>query len=252
METFISTKELFREAWRVYSEKFKALIAIALAPAVLFLISNLFEPTALIFAAAGFAFSIASTVAIIFAITRGGGVVSSYRETAPYLLPYLWLVVLTAFVILGGFVLFIVPGLIFSLWFIFGVYAVVLDSKKGLAALFLSREYTRGYFWPIVGRMAALIIAALVAVFVSAFVLGWLYEGAVAAAAASVFISSFSTVYMYLMYKNLKELKPEASESVVSAKVRNFIVLCGIFGVVVLVALIAASIANAPVVQPPV
>jgi len=58
-------------------------------------------------------------------------------------------------VIFGGFIMLIIPGFIFWVWFALSQMTVILDGKKGLAALTHSRELSRGKFWPMAGRLIA-------------------------------------------------------------------------------------------------
>lgn len=50
-------------------------------------------------------------------------------------------------VVFGGLVLLIIPGLIFTIWFMFATLSVLFDETKGMQALSFSRELVRGRFW---------------------------------------------------------------------------------------------------------
>ncbi len=68
--------------------------------------------------------------------------------------PALCISILTALITLGGFLLLIIPGVIFTVWYAFSIYLAVLEKKKGVGALLHgSREMSRGRFWPIFGRL---------------------------------------------------------------------------------------------------
>ena len=54
---------------------------------------------------------------------------------------------LTTLAVLGGFFLFIIPGLIFSLWFSFTNQVVVMENISGIPALSRSRQLVKGRFW---------------------------------------------------------------------------------------------------------
>lgn len=71
------------------------------------------------------------------------------RLSLPLLLSSLWIVILTTLAVLGGLLLFIIPGIIFSIWFFFSVYAGVLDHKKGSDALHWSHQLVKGYTWEV-------------------------------------------------------------------------------------------------------
>lgn len=60
---------------------------------------------------------------------------------------FVWVSLLQALTIAGGILLFIVPGIIFLVWFGFATQALLLDGKRGLDALSASRDLARGRFW---------------------------------------------------------------------------------------------------------
>ena len=66
-------------------------------------------------------------------------------------LDILWPVILSSILaglaVLGGFVLLIIPGIIFSTWFAFVIYAVALDGEKNTAALRASKRLVTGRWW---------------------------------------------------------------------------------------------------------
>ena len=62
----------------------------------------------------------------------------------PRVLPLLGTQVLVGIVVMLGFLLFIVPGIIFSLWFYVVIPVVVLEGLAGSRAMGRSRELVRG------------------------------------------------------------------------------------------------------------
>jgi len=74
-------------------------------------------------------------------------------------LDILWPVILSSILaglaVLGGFVLLIIPGIIFSTWFAFVIYAVALDGEKNTAALRASKRLVTGRWWEVLWRLLA-------------------------------------------------------------------------------------------------
>jgi len=68
----------------------------------------------------------------------------SYARAVPRLLGLLGTQFLTTLMIMVGMILCIVPGIIFSLWFLVVVPVVILESKAGPTAMRRSRELMRG------------------------------------------------------------------------------------------------------------
>ena len=63
--------------------------------------------------------------------------------------------VLQSLVILGGLLLFIIPGIIFWVWYCFSQITTALEGLKPVEALTASRVLTRGRFFPVLGRILA-------------------------------------------------------------------------------------------------
>ncbi len=61
--------------------------------------------------------------------------------------PFLIICLMVAGVVLGGTLLFIIPGVVFAVWFGFAQLLVILEGKRGLVALAESRAMVQGRFW---------------------------------------------------------------------------------------------------------
>src|SRR3989344_5231066 len=75
----------------------------------------------------------------------------------------IWPIILTSFLVslsvIGGTLLFILPGIIFAVWYSFASYTVIFEGAKGLSAMRASKSLVVGRWWPIAWRLA---IAALI------------------------------------------------------------------------------------------
>lgn len=72
----------------------------------------------------------------------------SWRDTVSYL----WVSVLVGVIVAVGAVLFIVPGVIFGIWYSFAALIFALEGVKGYGALKKSKALVQGRFWPVVWR----------------------------------------------------------------------------------------------------
>lgn len=107
-------------------------------------------------------------------------------------------------IIFGGYLLLLIPGLIFAVWYLFSVIILLAENKKGREALRASKRLVRGYFWPVVWRiliLGAAISAISLAVSMIPFV------GGLASMALSIFIVPFTSTYYYFIYKHLLKIK---------------------------------------------
>lgn len=114
---------------------------------------------------------------------------------------FLWVSILSGIVIAVGFVLLIIPGILFMVWYAFAAYVLVFEGQRGWSALKRSKKLVKGYWWAILGRLIVLILLAIVV----SIAISWIpYIGQLA---LQVLFPPFSVAYAVLLYKSLKELK---------------------------------------------
>ncbi|PIR44495.1 MAG: hypothetical protein COV10_04550 [Candidatus Vogelbacteria bacterium CG10_big_fil_rev_8_21_14_0_10_51_16] len=58
--------------------------------------------------------------------------------------------------------LFLIPGILATVWFSLAVYVFVVEDKRGMAAFFQSKAYVEGRFWGVLGRMLFVALLLLV------------------------------------------------------------------------------------------
>jgi hypothetical protein len=104
-------------------------------------------------------FTFWTTVALTFALKAlmDGETNTSWRAMFDKAYPMLWPFALTSllvgFAVIGGTLLFIIPGIIFTIWFCFSTYVVLFDGQKGVAALKASKSLVVGRWWSILIRI---------------------------------------------------------------------------------------------------
>ncbi|MFA5128207.1 MAG: hypothetical protein WC457_04395 [Patescibacteria group bacterium] len=79
----------------------------------------------------------------------------AFSDTSHLIWPAIYTAVLVCLAVLGGTLLLIIPGIIFSIWFCFSYLAVIFDEKRGVAALTESKKMVSGRWWKILWRMLA-------------------------------------------------------------------------------------------------
>ncbi len=87
----------------------------------------------------------------------------SYQRAVPRLAGLIGTQILAGIIVVLGFILLIVPGIIFSLWFYVLVPVVVLEGVSGTTALGRSRELMRGNLGKafLVGLLAGIVAAII-------------------------------------------------------------------------------------------
>ena len=101
------------------------------------------------------AFIPVSTVAILESAKGNKITVSGVlSESFQYSLPMIGTIILTALAVIGGLILFIIPGLIFAAWFSLASYAVVAEKKGPVDAMKRSKQLVKGHVWEQFGLMS--------------------------------------------------------------------------------------------------
>ncbi len=228
-----SVGQLLSDSWRFYKERFGAITKLLIFPLIIMGVSwgtmqygasvNVFAIDLLSFIG-DFAMVI-GVIAVVSTIARGTGFIESYRNGFRFSFELLWIGLLSGLAILGGYFMLIIPGIMMMVWFSFILFTVVVENKWGLNALTQSREWTRGYWWPIAWRMIMIWILTTV-IPLAIFILNSLFLGSTDNAILSIisdclflfrdlfivfFASPFHIVYLYKLYENLVVLKPSLS-----------------------------------------
>lgn len=68
------------------------------------------------------------------------------------LIPFIWVSIMVTAAVIFGFVLLVVPALIFSVWFAFSANHLIVDDVRGSAALKQSKALVKGRWWPVLFR----------------------------------------------------------------------------------------------------
>lgn len=88
-------------------------------------------------------------------LLEGGGAAWKhlYNTTTHLIWPSIYTSLLVGLVVLGGSLLFIIPGVIFTVWYAFTNYAVIFDEKRGLSAMRASKSLVVGRWWNMLWRL---------------------------------------------------------------------------------------------------
>lgn len=93
------------------------------------------------------------------------------KQSVNLMRPVVHIVVLQILFVLGGLILFIIPGILAAIWFVFAQTSAVLDNQTGAQALRFSKNLLRGRFFPVLYRIIAgpLFIIVIYSIIVSLF-----------------------------------------------------------------------------------
>jgi len=150
-----------------------------------------------------------------------------YEKAKPYFWTSIGISIVYTLLAILGFILLIVPGVIFSIFYCFAIYAVIFEGHKFEGSFGRSRELVRGYWWAVFGRF----MAGGAVVYLSYIIIGGIYAGIAwllsyamhfqAQSSKDLFtlmydllsifiglvVGPLSMIYTYKIYRSLKEVK---------------------------------------------
>jgi uncharacterized protein (TIGR03067 family) len=260
IETFSGIGTLFSRSWEIYKSRAGALIA-------LYVLSFIFMALPLgIFAGGGFLLSMKSPesaglilsiggalggligsiamsgglAALIYAVVDESlGIRDALGKGFTRLWSFMWLWSLLVFIVTGGFLLFIVPGIIFAVWFILAQFVLAEEDDRGMNALFKSMEYVSTYWMDVFLRLFVIwLVFTLIGIV------------PIIGAILSFLLVPFAMIYTYLIYKDLKAIKGITIYSTSAGRKFKWLFAGTLGYVVVPVAVVAILIALTPVSLP--
>ncbi len=242
-----SASILLSKAWKGYKPRFWELtLAIWIPTALVALIGNSGKtPQGLIVVLLAVLVSAIVNLGVIYAVVENIPVIKALKKALSNILGYWWIMILMWLIVMGGTVLLLVPGIIFSVWFMMARYVFILEKQRGLNVLLRSKEYTEGHGWEIFWKMIyllpiciGLVLAAVIAGMLLSLIVGgqfMLGSGEQLLNMVMAFVTGIITVlgaYYFLgLFENLRELKPELRDKPVSIK-KGWWIAAAVWGLV--------------------
>ncbi len=210
--------DLFRLSWELYQKRFATLILLYLLTILAIVI-----PTALAVGLSFFMTLIAGGTAFLVTVFLGilVGIACSLWCYSGFLcavvddtlrledalargkkmiLPLAWIILLYGFIITGGYLLLIIPGVIFTVWFALTLFVMPSENVRGMEALLKSREYVRGHWLDVALRLFLI----------------WVVSGVVSAIPffgfiLALFFFPYVMIFHCLIYRDLRSIKGDIS-----------------------------------------
>ena len=160
-------------------------------------------------------------ISLITAISTSDNVLDSIITNLKKILSYWWIAILSFILILGGFFLFIIPGIIFSVWFTFVYFILVNEGVKGFQAILRSKEYVKGYWFSVLLRTFFTSLLGIVMVLPTILIslISILLKSTGGGIGATVFsiileflaslMGAFALCFMFEVYKGIRLAKPQ-------------------------------------------
>ncbi|HEX9503663.1 MAG TPA: hypothetical protein VF974_05070 [Patescibacteria group bacterium] len=143
-------------------------------------------------------------VALLEAVINNIGFKESFKIAKGKVVSYLITSLIAGLIVFLGFIIFIVPGIIFIVWYGFAAIVVVAEGLRGMAALRQSKSYVKGRWGAVAWRLAAPILGLFLLQIIIALVFDRQIGGIIRLIVSFLAIP-FLIAYHYLLYKNLKD-----------------------------------------------
>jgi hypothetical protein len=222
--------DLLKRSWQIYKERISVLLGIMILPVFVVLfatllligIKQLFQLSLvwllgiIILALSAIILILWSGVALLYVVKEREakiGLKESFTKARPKIISYLWISLLAGFITLIGFLLFIIPGIIFAVWFSLAVYILVAEDLTGMKALSRSKQLVSGFWWKVFWRFLIIgLIAIIFSLIISLFeeLIGIPQEISISSIILSLFFTPFAATYTFLIYEDLRKIKAGA------------------------------------------
>jgi hypothetical protein len=124
-------------------------------------------------------------------------------------------VFLSVFAFYTGLIFLIIPGIIIGTWVSLAMFVYLEQKVGGVKSLILSRDYIRGYWWSVFGRMLVALIIYMIVVFITMSIYTSMVEqnailgviGYILYVTSSLMITSLMYRLTYTLYLDLKKIK---------------------------------------------
>lgn len=228
--------ELLKRTFKTYEILFNKILILALIPAIALL------PLMLVIFSFGFwgrgAMAVKIVLGILFIIAlvfliyiamvaqaatlflfedSGRGIRDLFKQGMSIAWPAILVSLLAGMLTLLWTLLLIVPGIIFSVYYSFSIYALVFENQRGMAALKRSHALVKNYWWAVVSRTVFLSLIYLAALAVISLPLYFLPDNSALAifwnmvmSALRFVTSPIFVIFAYLIFKELVNIKGSA------------------------------------------
>lgn len=258
-----SVGALLKSAWIIFKTRLGVLIALEAIPVALGFVygfvaetvSTLVQPTGAggiilvilaVFAVLAIMVVMLWSYVALFCVIKDYreriGIREAYQSSWKQLSAFVWLNLLIGLVTFGATIPLIIPGIVLGIWFSFALFILVDEKRRGSEALFASREYVRGAWWAVLGRMFFLTLLGLI--FVGIIYIPIILTAGQPAAAQNIlqFVNlifsivwgPFALAYLYSIYQALKKQKGTVQVAVTGGR-KVGLVLLTIWGILAMV-----------------
>ena len=235
MQDLTSPLDLFKNAWKAYQASFKRFATMTsigvLGTLPLYVLSLVFKyssqnmsgPLTMILFLLLIVFTLASIyivirseigVYLLMKLESTETIKSIFTKTQLLFWPYFILSLLVGIIVILWTLLFIVPGIIMGIFYMFSIYAFLFAGQRGKQAMKFSKQLVKGYWWAVFGRLCFLILIIIIfsallgipnAYFEKDTLSYDLWEGVINI--ITMYFTPIALLYFYAIFKQLAKIK---------------------------------------------
>ena len=265
----LAAPALLGQAWSLYKQRFGTFVGVMIMPIVLLIglltlvAGGSFALFILLskFSAGGIIFPIIFVLLIVLVIflsqiwgqtallyaVKGSqeriGIKESYRKGWHKIGSYFWIIILAAFITIGGLLLLVIPGIIFIFWFSLAFFVLIAEDLKGMDALLKSKEYVRGRWGSVAWRIFFIGIISFFISLMLTLIFSFLkipLGEIIVRIINGLFLTPLVMTYLFLMYNNIKTVKGDFVFAPTKGQKAKFL-LIGLLGFLIIPALVGLS-----------
>ena len=245
--------QLFKEAFALYRLKFKSAIGIMIIPVLLIMAVGLiglnpFSSLALsqspwvsaikiVLYILSLYFTTISVSALFLSVKEDVGAREAYRRAIKISPSFILVAILSFSVVAGGFMLFVIPGIFFLVWFSLAEIVNVFEGQRGFKALYRSKQLVSGNFWSVLWRLIFMMMI-LVIVTIPFSLIGDIFANGsyefIPVGIARLFSAPLWAFLLILLYRDLAQMKQAQAPSESRIFFKLLCYLAGIIGVLLL------------------
>lgn len=165
---------------------------------------------------------------------------TAYSRSKMFILRYFLLGIALFFITLFGFILFIIPATLFSVWFGLSNYVLVTENTGVIESIKKSKEYVKGNFFEIFFRTTIFGFFSAVISSIVSFIpfIGPLSSNII----STLVLMPLSLIFTFLIFENLLKLKGKKISNPLSKSIKIllglWITICAIFIIVLITVVI--------------
>lgn len=225
--------EIFKKSLYLYKERFWTLFTISLLSGLIVILQYIIETYSisifskfsnplislliipvvftfyLLFLSIGYATLLNTT------ISKEINVFKSYKQTWNKILPFCFLAIIYSLICFFGFILFIIPGILFTIWFNLCFWIYIDQGIKGTKALGLSYKYMQGNVVYYIKKWIFIILTVSVPFIIFQYILKFVDTPQVIRVLITNFINALiqpiTVIYSLFIYKYIKSTLSSSS-----------------------------------------